>query len=74
MANLAPSWRPKRLQNRGRNPKKSMLKNSTFSASIFEGFGPRFGGVLGRFFGRKIKENRKSVIFAKTSGFVVLLW
>ena len=35
MANLAPTWRPKTLQNRGRNPKKSMLKNNTFSAWIF---------------------------------------
>ena len=50
MANLAPTWRPKRLQNRGRNLKKLMLKNSSFSASIFEGFGPHFGRVFGRFF------------------------
>ena len=54
MANLAPTWRPKRLPNRGRNPKKMMLKNSTFSASIWEGFGPRFGRVFGRFFELKM--------------------
>ena len=46
MANLAPSWRPKTLPNRGQNLKKSMLKINTFSASIFEGFGPRFGRVF----------------------------
>ena len=51
MTNLAPTWRPKRLQNGGRNPKKSMLKTDAFLAVIFEGFGPRFGGVFGRFFG-----------------------
>ena len=53
-ADLAPSWRPKTLRNRGRNPKKSMLKNNTFLASIFKGFGRRFGRVFGRFFGRKM--------------------
>jgi len=34
-----------------------MLKNNTFLASIFEGFGPRFGRVLGRFFGPKRHAN-----------------
>ena len=58
MANLAPSWRPKRLQNRVQNLKKSMLKNNTFFALIFEGFGPRFGVVFGRFSGAK--TNAKS--------------
>ena len=53
MANLAPSWRPKSLPNRGRNPKKSMLENNTFFASILDGFGPRFGRVFNRFFGAK---------------------
>ena len=70
MANLAPSWRPKRLQNRGQNPKKSMLKNNTFSASILEGFGPRFGRVLGRFFGTKMhaeSDLKKSVRQAKNT-------
>ena len=51
MVNLAPSWRPKGLQNRGQNPKKSMLKTDAFLAAIFEGFGPCFGGVFGRVFG-----------------------
>ncbi len=49
-ANLVPSWRPKTLQNRSRNPKKSMLKNNTFLASILKGFGPHFGRVFGKFF------------------------
>ena len=68
MVNLAPSWRPKRLQNRGQNLKKSMLKNNTFSASIFKGFGPRFGRVFGKFFGPKIHSEshlKKSVRQAK---------
>ena len=43
MANLAPSWRPKRLQNRGQNLEKSMLKNETFLTSIFSWFGIDFG-------------------------------
>ena len=67
---MAPSWRPKRLQNRGQNPKKSMLKNNTFSASILEGFGPRFGRVFGRFFGPKIhaeSDLKKSVRQAKNT-------
>ena len=51
MANLAPTWRAKTFQNRGRNPKKSMLKHNTCSASILGGFGPCFGRVFGRFFG-----------------------
>ena len=54
LANLAPSWRPKTFQNRGRNPKKTMLKNDTFLTSIFKGFGRRFGKVFGRFFGAKM--------------------
>ena len=43
MANLAPTWRPKRLQNRGQNLKKSMSKNNTFLTSIFSRFGVIFG-------------------------------
>ena len=54
MAILAPSWRPKRHQNRGQNAKKSMLKTNTFFASIFRGFGPRFGRVFGTHFGTKM--------------------
>ena len=45
-----------------------MLKNNTFSASILEGFGPRFGRVFGRFFGLKIhaeSDLKKSVQQAK---------
>ena len=74
MANLAPTWRPKRLQNRGRKPKKAMLKNNTFLASIFEGFGRRFGRVFGRFFGSKIHEKCKNMILAKTLIIVILHW
>ena len=29
-ANLAPTWKPQPLQNRGQNVKKSMLKSITF--------------------------------------------
>ena len=48
-ANLPPSWDVKTLQNRGRNPKKSIQKNNLFSASISEGFGRRFERVFGSF-------------------------
>ena len=65
-AQEAPKSSPRR--------EKSDVKKQPLSASILEGPGPRFGGVFGRFFGRKIGENRKSMIFAKTSGLVVLLW
>ena len=60
-ADLAPTWRPKTLQNPDQNLKKSMLKNNTFLASIFEGLGPRFGRVFGRFFCPKMyaKSNLK---------------
>ena len=64
------TWRPKTLQNRGRNPKKSMLKNNTFLASIFKGFGPRFGRVFGRFLGPKMHAKRdfkKSLRQAKST-------
>ena len=59
------TWRPKRLQNRGRDPQKSMLKNSTFSASIFKGFGLRFGRVFGRFFGAKMHAKSETLNCAK---------
>ena len=54
-ADLAPSWRPKTLRNRGRNPKKSMSKNNTFSASIFKGFGLRFRRVFWWFFEESVE-------------------
>ena len=65
------TWRLKRLQNRARNPKKSMLKNNTFLASILEGFGRRFELVFGRFFGPKMhakSDLKKSVRQAKSIG------
>ena len=72
-ADLAPSWRPKRLENRGQDAQKSMLKNNTFSASILEGFGPRFGRVFGKFFGPKMhaksdvkKSVRQAIRIGKT--------
>ena len=71
LANLAPSWRPKTLQNRDRNPKKTMLKNDTFLTSIFKGFGRRFGLVFGRFFGVKMRsksDSKKSARQAKSIG------
>ena len=66
MTNLAQSWRPKKIQNRPQNVKKSILKNKVFSASIFGGIGPRFGRVFGRFLGPKMHGNCKNVILAKT--------
>ena len=63
MANLAPSWKPKTFQNRGRNPKKSMFKNNTFSASIFWGFRPRFARILGRVFEAQTRKNMKTEFF-----------
>ena len=70
-ADLAPSWRPKTLQNRGRNPNKTMLKNDTFLTSIFKGFGRRFGVVFGRFFGPQMRsksDSKKSARQAKSIG------
>ena len=71
MANLAPTWRPRRLQDRGRNPKKSMLKKASFLASIFKGFGPRFGRVFGRFFQRKFVEKCKNAPLAQSLKIVI---
>ena len=51
---LGSNLEAQRLLNRAPNPKKSMLKNNTFLASILEGFGPRFGRVFARFFGPKM--------------------
>ena len=65
-AKLAPSWRPKRLQNRGRNPKKSMLKNNTFLTSILRGFGRRFGRIFGRFFGPKMHAKSEEPKYVKS--------
>ena len=64
-ANLAATWRPKTLQNRGQNPKKSMLKNNTFLASIFKRFGPRFGMVFGRLVGPEVHAKSEHLIFVK---------
>ena len=66
-ADLAPSWRPKRLQNRGQDAQKSMFKNSMFS-------GPRFGRVFGRLLGPKMHEKRKNEKLAKTLKIVIFLW
>ena len=65
-ADLAPSWRPTSLQNRGRNPQKSMLKNNIFLTSILEGSGRRFGRVFGRIFGRKMHEHYQKMFLAKS--------
>ena len=54
--------------------KKSMLKNKSFLASIFEGFGPRFGGVVGRLFGATMHENCKNTNLAKTLKIVIFSW
>ena len=65
------TWRPKRLPNRVPNPKKSMLKNNTFLASILRGFGPGFGRVFNRFFGSKMdakSDLKKSARQAKSIG------
>ena len=58
------TWRPKSLQDRGRNPKKAMLKHNIFLASIFKGFGPRFGRAFGRFFEPKMQA--RATTLAKT--------
>ena len=72
MANLVPSWRPTRLQNRGRNLKKSMLKTNAFLASFFfkgsdlvlEGFLVGFGvRKCMKKTKRKISENLENIDF-----------
>ena len=37
-----------------------------FLASIFQGFGPRFGRVFDRFFGTQLHAKSKRLIFVKT--------
>ena len=51
-----------------------MLKNLTFSASILEGLGPRFGRDFGRFLGPKMHGNRKNTNLAKTLKILIFLW
>ena len=51
---LGSNLEVKRLPNRGQSPKKTMIKNVTFFASIFKGFGRHFGMVFARFFGPKM--------------------
>ena len=65
-ADLAPSWRPKTLQNRGRKAKKSMLKNDAFLTSFLEGFRPRFEMVFEKFWKRKMNAFGENAFFAKT--------
>ena len=72
-ANLAPSWSPKTLQNRGREAKKSLLKNDTFSTSILEGFRLRFGRVFERFLNPKMNAFGENAFFAKTWKISILL-
>ena len=70
-SDLASSWRFERVQDRGQNLKKSMLKNNTFLASISEEFGRRFGRVFGRFFEPKThakSDLKQSVRQAKSIG------
>ena len=54
LTQLGSNLEAETLPNRGQKPKKSMLKNIMFLASIFEGFGLRFGRVFGRFFEPKM--------------------
>ena len=43
----------------------------TFLASIFKGFGARFGRVFNRFFGPKMHKICKSTLLAKTLKIVI---
>ena len=58
-------WRPKTPKIEAET-RKSMLKNSTFLASILEGFGPRFGMVFERFFGLKTYAKSEHLISVKS--------
>ena len=71
-ANLASTWEPKRLQNQGPKPTKSLLNKTSFSVSILEGLGTCFGRVCGRFFGPEMQDNYKNTILAKTLKIVTL--
>ena len=42
-----------------------MLKNDTFLTSILEGFGPRFGRVVGRFFEPKMHAKSETLNYVK---------
>ena len=71
---MAPSWRPKRLQNQGQDAPKSILENNTLSASILEEFGYRLGKLFRRFFEPKMhaksdvkKSVRQAICIGKTN-------
>ena len=66
MRNLALRWKPKRLQNRGSNPKKATLRHSTCSASILQWLERSFGKVLGRFFGGEVRAESKKMHCGKS--------
>ena len=66
LSQLGSNLDAQEVPNRGPSMKKSMLKNKLFLASIFEGFGPRFGKVFGRFFGCKMHANSDRLICVKS--------
>ena len=66
-AKLAPTWKPKALQNRCKNVKKSMSKNNMFLASFFWVLGPHFVRILGRFFEGKYVKFIKACFQRKSS-------
>ena len=72
LTQLGSNLEAETLSNRGQKPKKSMLKNIMFMASIFKGFEPRFGRVFGRFLGPKMHEKSKNAKLAKTLKIVIL--
>jgi len=51
---LGSNLEAQRLPNRGQSPKNPMMKNNMFFASIFNGFGHRFGRVFDWFFEPKM--------------------
>ena len=57
---------PEALFSRPNPGQKSMLKNNTFLASIFEEFGPGFGRFFGRFFGAKRHAKSEHLIRVKS--------
>ena len=71
-ANLAPTWRPKRLQNWCQNTKKSMSKNKRFQTRFFHGFGLVLEGFL-KGFGAKNHPTCKNAVFSRSLKIVVFL-
>ena len=63
---LGSNFEAQRLPNRGQSPKNPMMKNNMFFASIFKGFGRRFGKVFNWFVEPKMHATSDTLNYVKS--------